>query len=85
MEAFAFIGMFVVALFIITALNAFSKFIQTIVVGKYKIKFLCNHEYVPHCKFYCGKHGSDYIFKCRKCGKEKQINSFKDGNNEQVF
>ena len=84
MEVFTFIGMFVTGSFILIALKAFFKFTQTVIVRKYKIKCICNHEYVPYCKFY-GEHGSDYIFKCRKCGKEKQIKSFKDGNDEQAF
>lgn len=85
MEAFTFIGMCVVALFILVLLKAISKFIQLVLVRKYKIKFICNHEYVPYCKFYNGQNGIDYTFKCRKCEKTKEIKSFQKNNTEQVF
>ena len=85
MIAFTFIGMCVVA-FVITMLLVFiSKFIQKVIVGKYKLKSICKHEYVPYAKFYNGRNGIDYIFKCRKCFKQKEIKSYQKSKEEQVF
>lgn len=85
METFTFIGIFVVALIICTTLKELYKFIQKIVVGKYKVKCICKHEYVPYMKWYGGKHGIDYIFKCNKCDKRKEIKSYQNSKEETIF
>lgn len=85
MVAFTFIGLCVVSFVIVMLFICVSKFIQRVIVGKYKLKLICKHEYVPYAKFYNGKNGIDYVFKCRKCLKHKEIKSFQKSNTEQVF
>ena len=51
--------------------------IKEIMKRQNKIRFLCNHEYVE--TFYWEdkeKHG--YSLKCRKCGKRKKFNIYKE-------
>lgn len=85
MIAFTFIGICVFAFLIIICATLFFKFIQRVIVGKYKLKSICKHEFIPYAKFYNGINGIDYIFKCRKCLKQKEIKSFQKNNKEQVF
>lgn len=85
MEGLAFIGGCVVIFLCCIVLREFIKFIQRVVVGKYKIKCICKHEYIPYMKFYSGEHGIDYTFKCRKCDKQKDIKTYQHSNKESVF
>ena len=85
MAAFTFIGLCVTSFLIVILLIQISNFIQRVIIGKYKLKLICKHEYVPYAKFYNGRNGIDYIFKCRKCEKTKEIKSFQKSSTEQVF
>lgn len=85
MEVFAFIGLCVVIVIFYIIFNELCGFIQRVIVGKYKIKCICKHEYLPHIKWHGGAHGIDYGFKCRKCGKEKTIKTYQNSKNESVF
>lgn len=85
MEAFTWIGLCVTVFLIYILLKEFLRFVQRVIVGKYKLKSICKHEYIPYMKWYGGEHGIDYNFKCRKCGKEKAIKTYQDSKTESVF
>lgn len=85
MEAFARIGLCVTAFLVCILLNEFLRFVQRVIVGKYKLRSICKHEYIPYMKWHGGEHGIDYSFKCRKCGKEKVIKTYRDSKNDSVF
>ena len=85
MEAFTWIGLCVTALLIYILFKEFSRFVQRVIIGKYKLKCICKHEYIPYIKWYGGEHGIDYSFKCRKCGKGKVIKTYQNSKDESVF
>lgn len=85
MEVFTWIGLCVTVILTYLLLKKILVFIQRVIVGKYKLKCICNHEYIPYMKWYGGEHGIDYSFKCRKCGKEKVIKTYQNSKNESVF
>lgn len=84
MEAFTFIGLCVVVGLFYIIFKEFCRFIQRVIVGKYKIKCICKHEYLPYIKLY-GAHGIDYSFKCKKCGKEKTIKTYQNSKMSPYF
>ena len=85
MEALTFIGACTVTLLLWIILKEFSKFLQRVVVGKYKIKCICKHEFIPYMKWYGGEHGITYTFKCRKCNKEREMKSYQNSKDSSVF
>lgn len=85
MEILTFIGACTVILLVLIVLKEFSKFIQRVIVGKYKIRCICKHEFIPYMKWYGGVHGITYTFRCRKCNKEKELKSYQSSKEDSVF
>jgi hypothetical protein len=50
LKELAFIGLCVVVGIAIAILRELGKFIQRVVVGKYKLKCICKHEFEPYMK-----------------------------------